>query len=210
MGVGDGIEVTELRNPTEEQKEEFIAASVAGYRDGGRKEELLGLLARLATVRGDTGLFVARRVKGGEEEAVVVGCAALGVLGSGDGAGKGQGERVGHLYLDSTVPGYRGIGVHGALIRARLNKCRDLGLRVVTLATGVGGGSARNVERERGFSWDIGRWFGFMISLCWLMLDSDRWGLILGVLLMTVSILGGWWGQIGRYWLNAKLVLPVP
>ncbi|OOF96342.1 hypothetical protein ASPCADRAFT_404885 [Aspergillus carbonarius ITEM 5010] len=65
--------VTELRNPTEEQKEEFIAASVAGYRDGGRKEELLGLLARLATVRGDTGLFVARRVKGGEEEAVVVG-----------------------------------------------------------------------------------------------------------------------------------------
>ncbi|PYI00416.1 hypothetical protein BO78DRAFT_42969 [Aspergillus sclerotiicarbonarius CBS 121057] len=139
LGDGEGLEVTELVNPTAEEKEEFVAASVAGFRDTGRKEDLLALLARLATVRADTGLFVAREA-GGE----VVGCAALGVLETGGG----EGEKIGHLYLDSTVPGYRGKGVHGALIRARLNRCRELGLKVVTLATGVGGGSARNAERE--------------------------------------------------------------
>ncbi|RAL03631.1 uncharacterized protein BO80DRAFT_349987, partial [Aspergillus ibericus CBS 121593] len=148
-GGRDGIEVLEVINPTEEEREEFVAASVAGFRDTGRSEELLALLARLAAVRGDTGVFVAR---GATEE--VVGCAALGVLdtclsdGGGDVKGKGGREKIGHLYLDSTVPGYRGMGVHRALIRARLKKCRELGLRVVTLATKVGGGSARNAERE--------------------------------------------------------------
>ncbi|PWY89324.1 hypothetical protein BO70DRAFT_350515 [Aspergillus heteromorphus CBS 117.55] len=130
---------TKEEEEEEEEKkaeEEFIEASIAGFSEQGRSRELLGLLARIAVLRADTRLFVAR-VQG-----QVVGTAALGVLETQDG------ERVGHLYLDSTVPRFRGLGVHVQLIRARVRCARQMGLRIVTLSTGVKGGSKRNAERE--------------------------------------------------------------
>ncbi|PYH94787.1 hypothetical protein BO71DRAFT_475104 [Aspergillus ellipticus CBS 707.79] len=144
-GEGKGMdvvaEVEELKDPSEQEKEEFIEASIAGFAEQGRSRDLLGVLARIAVVREDTRLFVARG-----EGGVVVGTAALGVLDAGEGVE--EGESVGHLYLDSTVPGYRGKGVHVGLIRERVRCARKMGLRVVSLSTGVEGGSKRNAERE--------------------------------------------------------------
>ena len=51
-----------------------------------------------------------------------------------------------HLYLDSTLPEYRGRGVHLALIEARLRDVQQLGLHLATTITRVGSGSARNME----------------------------------------------------------------
>ncbi|RAH45551.1 uncharacterized protein BO95DRAFT_442938 [Aspergillus brunneoviolaceus CBS 621.78] len=118
-------------------REHFVAVSIAGFADGGRSEELLGALARIAALRADTRLYIATTDAG-----EVVGTAALAVLGTHT-----AGESIGHLYLDSTVPLSRGMGAHVALIQARLRAARGMGLKLVTLSTREGSGSARNAEK---------------------------------------------------------------
>ncbi|RAL13581.1 GNAT family N-acetyltransferase [Aspergillus homomorphus CBS 101889] len=131
----ENLKVTEVTSNVD--RERFAAASIAGFADGGRSEELLGALARIATLRDDTSLYIAT-TDGGK----VVGTAALGVLSTDT-----LGGSVGHLYLDSTVPGYRGMGAHAALIHARLRVAQGKGLKSVTLSTRQGSGSARNAEK---------------------------------------------------------------
>ncbi|PLB49873.1 hypothetical protein P170DRAFT_435191 [Aspergillus steynii IBT 23096] len=118
----------------QQETEKFLQASVAGFADGGRSSDLLRLLARLAACRDDTYLYVATINK------EIVGTAAMAVIDSPDGS-------VAHLYLDSTLPGYRGKGVHAALIRARVLEAHQLGVDLATMTTSAGSGSARSAER---------------------------------------------------------------
>ncbi|PYH47678.1 uncharacterized protein BP01DRAFT_414015 [Aspergillus saccharolyticus JOP 1030-1] len=107
-------------------RKRFIAASIAGFADGGRSEELLSALARIATLRADTRLYIATNNAGEDHWDCSVG---------------------GYLYLDSTVPEYRAMGIHAALIHARLRVARDMGFWLVTLSTRQGSGSAKNAEK---------------------------------------------------------------
>ncbi|PYI35054.1 hypothetical protein BP00DRAFT_422648 [Aspergillus indologenus CBS 114.80] len=132
-----GKDTTVREVASDVDREHFVAASIAGFADGGRPEELLGALARIAARRADTRLYVATTDAG-----EVVGTAALAVLGTHT-----AGESFGHLYLDSTVPMSRGMGAHVALIQARLRAAKGMGLKLVTLSTREGSGSARNAER---------------------------------------------------------------
>jgi GNAT superfamily N-acetyltransferase len=70
----------------------------------------------------------------------IAGSAALASIKTSDGG-------VAHLYLDSTLPGYRGRGVQQALIQARLREALRRGLSLATTIARVGDGSARNAER---------------------------------------------------------------
>jgi GNAT superfamily N-acetyltransferase len=117
-----------------EEKEEFIEASIAGLQDNGRSQELLDALARIATTREDTQLFLA---KIGNR---IAGTAALTILETDMG-------QTAHLYLDSTLPEYRGRGIQLALLEARLKVVQQLGIHLATAITTVESGSARNVER---------------------------------------------------------------
>jgi GNAT superfamily N-acetyltransferase len=116
------------------EAERFIQASIAGFEDGGRSPEILRVLAEIATLRQDTRLYFAT------VDNEIAGTAALAVLDTPHGS-------VAHLYSDSTLPKYRGKGIHAALIQARLSDAKQLGLDFVTTITRVGGGSARNAER---------------------------------------------------------------
>lgn len=118
----------------QDSSERFIQASIAGFEDGGRSTHLLRVLAQIATLRADTRLFLA--MIDGE----IAGSAALAVVDTPTGS-------VGHLYLDSTLPSYRGRGVQAGLIQARLAAARRLRLSLVTTITRPGTGSARNFER---------------------------------------------------------------
>ena len=51
------------------------------------------------------------------------------------------------LFADSTLPKYRGRGLHLALIRARLKHAAELGCDLATAATAPGSTSQRNYER---------------------------------------------------------------
>jgi GNAT superfamily N-acetyltransferase len=51
------------------------------------------------------------------------------------------------LFADSTIPGYRRVGMHRELIAARLNEALALGCEMATAATLPGSGSQRNYER---------------------------------------------------------------
>lgn len=51
------------------------------------------------------------------------------------------------LFADSTLEGYRGQGLHLALIRARLHHAAKLGCDLATASTAPGSGSQRNYER---------------------------------------------------------------
>lgn len=129
-----GTAAVEIRLVTARETEKFIETSIAGFQSNGRSRELLGALARIATRRADTQLFVA--LVDGE----IAGSAALANIETSNGG-------VAHLYLDSTLPDYRGRGVHLALIQARLREARRRGLSLATTITRVGDGSARNAER---------------------------------------------------------------
>ena len=115
------------------EAEQFIAASVAGFQDKGRDADLLRLLAELAIRRMNMLYFA---LVDGE----IAGTAAMAVMDTPEGGAA-------HFYLDSTMPQYRGRGVHRALIRARLRAAHQLGICLVTDITTVGDGSARNAER---------------------------------------------------------------
>lgn len=117
---------------------DFIAASVDGFRDGDRRPSLLALLAESAAHRTgtDTTLFFAT-VKGS-----LAGCAALACMAVDD-----DGTKIGNLYIDSTLPAFRGQGVHQALLRARLQAAKEAGCRYVIATARVGSGSARNIQK---------------------------------------------------------------
>ncbi|CAL5874232.1 uncharacterized protein PFLUO_LOCUS8520 [Penicillium psychrofluorescens] len=118
----------------QDSSERFIQASIAGFEDGGRSAHLLRVLAQIATLRADTRLFLATI------DGEIAGSAALAVVDTPTGS-------VGHLYLDSTLPCYRGRGVQAGLIQARLAAAQRLRLSLVTTITRPGTGSARNSER---------------------------------------------------------------
>ncbi|KAJ5606654.1 hypothetical protein N7510_009435 [Penicillium lagena] len=117
----------------QDSSERFIQASIAGFEDGGRSAPLLRVLAQIATLRADTQLFLATI------DGEIAGSAALAVVDTPTGG-------VGHLYLDSTLPSYRGRGVQTGLIQARLAAAQRLRLSLATTITRAGTGSARNFE----------------------------------------------------------------
>lgn len=129
-----GTAAVETQLVAAHETEKFIETSIAGFQSNGRSRELLGALAMIATRRADTQLFVA--LVDGE----IAGSAALASIETSNGG-------VAHLYLDSTLPDYRGRGVQQALIQARLHEARRRGLSLATAITRVGDGSARNAER---------------------------------------------------------------
>lgn len=129
-----GTAAVETRLVPPHETEKFIQASIAGFQSNGRSRELLGVLAKIATRRADTQLFVA--LVDGE----IAGSAALASIETSDGD-------IAHLYLDSTLPDYRGRGVQLALIQARLREARRRGLSLATTINRVGDGSARNMDR---------------------------------------------------------------
>ncbi|KAJ5745028.1 hypothetical protein N7533_009898 [Penicillium manginii] len=125
-----------VRRVESHERERFVEASIAGFSSNGRSRELLGALAEIATRRTDTRLYFA------EVDGQVAGTAALASIATdSDGVG------VAHLYLDSTLPKYRGQGVQQALILGRLEEARNWGLRLATCITRVGDASGRNAGR---------------------------------------------------------------
>lgn len=129
--TGDAI-VT--RRATSDETERFIHASAAGFQTNGRSYGLLQALALIATRRQDTTLYFAYA------DGEIAGTAAMATIETANNG-------VAHLYLDSTLVGYRGRGVQLALIRARLFDATRQGLGVATTITLAGDGSARNAER---------------------------------------------------------------
>jgi len=117
---------------------DFIAASVDGFRDGDRRPSLLALLAESAAYRTgtDTMLFFATI------EGSLVGSAGLACLTVDE-----QGTKIGNLYIDSTLPGFRGRGVHQVLLKARLQAAEKAGCRYAIATAKQGSGSARNIQK---------------------------------------------------------------
>jgi GNAT superfamily N-acetyltransferase len=56
-------------------------------------------------------------------------------------------HRVGWLRAGTVLPEYRGRGIQGALITARVRRARELGCELVGASANQGGSSARNVRR---------------------------------------------------------------
>ena len=121
-----------------ERSDEFPSISVAGYKDGGRPELLLETLARCAVLRPDTDLYFAYI------DGKIAGSAGLALIET-------SGGRVAHLYIDSTLPEYRGRGIQAALLKARLSDARKAGYDVASVAARPTSVSSRNIERA-GFS----------------------------------------------------------
>ncbi|KAL5003664.1 hypothetical protein BDV10DRAFT_180197 [Aspergillus recurvatus] len=115
-------------------KGSFITSSVEGFAPGGRSLDLLETLAEAAALRPDTQLYIAKI--GGE----IAGSAGLAFLTTPSG-------RVAELYIDSTVPEFRGRGVQAALMRARLADAKEKGFDVAVVTARPGTGSARNAVR---------------------------------------------------------------
>jgi GNAT superfamily N-acetyltransferase len=113
----------------------FIQASVAGFKDDGRSDEVLRSLAETAALRADTNLYL------GKIEGHIAGCGAMALMDTKYG-------RVAHLYIDSTTPKFRGRGVQQALIRARLIDAKRLGYDFATIHARPGIGTGRNAEKE--------------------------------------------------------------
>jgi ribosomal protein S18 acetylase RimI-like enzyme len=127
-----GIEILQGR----EADALFVDASIAGFslQAQQRPRELLAALARIAQAREDTALFVAR------VDGQVAGSAGLAVMDTPRG-------RIGELHIASTLPAFRGRGVQGALLQARLAAARDAGCALVFVGARPANTSARNVER---------------------------------------------------------------
>ncbi|KAF4955427.1 hypothetical protein FSARC_11859 [Fusarium sarcochroum] len=112
----------------------FINASVAGFATGGRSLDLLNLLSQMVSMRENTYLYEARDAGG------VLGTAVLSIVES-------EGDKIGYLYHDSTLPKARGHGVHQALIGHRLQVSRDEGCTFAIALARASSGSARNLEK---------------------------------------------------------------
>ncbi|KAL4882959.1 hypothetical protein BJY04DRAFT_185487 [Aspergillus karnatakaensis] len=124
---------------------EFIKSSILGFESTNQPLELLRTLAEIAIQRTDTLLYFARI------EGKIAGCAGVALIQTELG-------NVAELYIDSTVPEFRGRGVQRALVIERLRVAREHGMQVATATTWPGGVSARNLEREGfalGFTKDV-------------------------------------------------------
>lgn len=113
---------------------EWVDSCVDGFRDGDRRPSLLKLLAQSAANRADTTLFFAKI------DSKVAGSAALAVIEVGD-------TKLGHVYIDSTLPAFRGRGVHQALLKARLQAAKKAGCQYVFASAKEGSGSSRNMQK---------------------------------------------------------------
>ena len=79
-------------------------------------------------------------VKGSQSNQKKLGSAGLALMETSKG-------RVAELYIDSTMPEYRGRGVQVALSKARLAEARKEGYDFATVQARQSNGSARNAER---------------------------------------------------------------
>ncbi|KAL5340298.1 hypothetical protein BJX70DRAFT_361369 [Aspergillus crustosus] len=113
----------------------FIRTSTLGFTSTAQPPLLLETLAKIATLRPDTTLYFARI------DNKIAGCAGVAYIRTPTG-------NVAELYIDSTVPEFRGRGVQSALVRARLVDAKRDGMGVATATTWPVGTSARNLARE--------------------------------------------------------------
>ncbi|KAL4745673.1 hypothetical protein BDW72DRAFT_186312 [Aspergillus terricola var. indicus] len=113
----------------------FIQSSTTGFvSPGSLQPDLFHTLATIATLRPDTRLYVAK-ING-----KIAGTAGLALIATSLG-------KVAELYIDSTVPEFRGRGVQAALLRARLAAAKREGCAIATVTTWPDSVSARNMER---------------------------------------------------------------
>jgi GNAT superfamily N-acetyltransferase len=131
----EGITISRL---APDKTEEFVRCSAEGFLSGGRPRILLETLALIAAMRPDTRLYIALI------DGRIAGSAGLALTETSQGG-------VAHLYIDSTMPEYRGQGVQAALTRARLSDAKREGFDFAALQARQGNGIARNAERA-GFS----------------------------------------------------------
>lgn len=127
----EGVTVSRMASS---EADNFPALSKAGYLDGGRAPLLLETFARIAVMREDTTLYAATI------DGKVAGTAAMAIIETKRGF-------VAHMYVDSTLPEYRGRGVQLALLRARLADAKKRGVEVASVAARPSSGSCRNIER---------------------------------------------------------------
>ncbi|KAI9368578.1 hypothetical protein BJX61DRAFT_210540 [Aspergillus egyptiacus] len=118
----------------EEEMDQFITASTDGFRVKDQESDLPRTLAYAAYHRPDSRVYFAR-ING-----QIAGTAAMALIKTPLG-------RVAELYLDSTVPEFRGKGVQAALLRTRLAEAKRAGFDIAAVTTWPQGTSARNVER---------------------------------------------------------------
>lgn len=130
-----GVKILRLNSETAHG---FPAITLVGMKSNGRSELLLKSLGQIAVLREDTSLYFAM------VEGKIAGSAALALIETSKGG-------VAHLYIDSTIPEYRGRGVQLALLRARLADARRAGYDLASVGVRPANGSSRNIERA-GFS----------------------------------------------------------
>ncbi|KAL4959772.1 GNAT family N-acetyltransferase [Aspergillus stella-maris] len=123
-----------ITSVSEEDKPTFVRNSIEGFKSGGRAVELLEILAKSATLRKDTRLYFAKI------DGSFAGGAGLAYLDTPFG-------QVAELYIDSTIPDFRGRGVQTALLKARLAEAKKNGIKRAVVNTRPGTGSPRNIER---------------------------------------------------------------
>jgi GNAT superfamily N-acetyltransferase len=128
---GSSVAITRM---SAEKTQEFSKLSVDGYKDGGRAELLLETLGRVAALREDTSLYIAT------VDGKIAGSAAMALIETLKGG-------VAHLYIDSTLPEYRGQEIQAALLKARLADARKAGFDLASVQAQPGNGSCRNIER---------------------------------------------------------------
>lgn len=116
--------------------EAFLAASLAGFssEQGRRPTVLLQILAKIALMRADTRLYLARI------DGEIAGSAGLALIDLPD-------VTVAHLHIASTLPSYRGRGVQSALIQARLTDARRAGSTLASITARPANSSSRNAVR---------------------------------------------------------------
>ena len=128
----------------------FKTVSLEGFRSGGRPPDLLSKLGSIAVRRNDTTLFLAH------VDGELAGSAGLSVLEIDMShidpkiPPATRRHKVAQLYIDSTLPQFRGQGVHAALIARRIQMARDMGYELAMLVARSGTASARNA-RKAGF-----------------------------------------------------------
>ncbi|OJJ03315.1 hypothetical protein ASPVEDRAFT_42833 [Aspergillus versicolor CBS 583.65] len=125
---------TEITRVSDTEKDLFTDYSISGAKSLGRPVELLETLAKSATLRSDTRLYLAKI------DGQISGSAGLAFLTTPFG-------QVAELYIDSTVPEFRGRGVQTALLRARLADAKAAGVERAVMYARPGEASARNAER---------------------------------------------------------------
>ncbi|KAL4772040.1 hypothetical protein BDW60DRAFT_222676 [Aspergillus nidulans var. acristatus] len=129
---GNEIHITPI---SKEDHALFIQSSTTGFASAGSlNPDLFHTLATIATLRPDTRLYFAKI------DGKIAGTAGLALITTSLG-------KVAELYIDSTLPEFRGRGVQVALLRARLAEAKREGCAIAAVTTWPGGVSARNMER---------------------------------------------------------------